>query len=70
MGAGGGYEYVGGWRRDAQHGQGVLVQKGVLKYMGGLLQWCAGPVNRISVLVHSPATDSPTHLSTAECANC
>ena len=37
MGAGGDYEYVGGWRRDVQHGQGVLVQKGVLKYTGELL---------------------------------
>ena len=36
VGAGGDYEYVGGWRRDAQHGQGVLVQTGVLKYTGEL----------------------------------
>ena len=32
--AGGDYEYVGAWRKDLQHGQGALVQKGILKYTG------------------------------------
>ncbi len=69
MGAGSDYEYVGGWRRDAQHGRGVLVQKGVLKYTGELLSGCASPVKWIMVLIHSPDADSWTHLSTAECAS-
>ena len=27
-------EYVGAWRKDLQHGQGVLIRKNVLKYTG------------------------------------
>ncbi len=28
-------EFVGSWWKDRQHGQGVLIQKNVLKYTGG-----------------------------------
>ena len=30
----GSLEYVGAWWKDRQHGQGVLIQKNLLKYTG------------------------------------